>query len=374
MKTIREADLNNKTVIVRFDYNVPIKDGVIMDDTRIIKSLKTLDYLLENSKKVIILSHLGRIKTEEDKKDKSLRPVCDYLSKKINKKIAFCEYENEQDIIDNNDVIMMENTRFFDVDNNKESDSDEELSKYFASFGDIFINDAFGVSHREAASNVGISKFLPSYNGFLIEEEINNLNKLINDVKRPYTIIMGGAKVSDKIKIIDNLIDKVDYLLIGGGMVYTFLKAKGIEIGKSILEEEYVSNAKRLLDKYNDKIVLIEDNYIQDKSIKDINNMSKDDIGYDIGPKTIEVFKGIINKSSTIFYNGPMGLFEEDYSYGTKELCEALNNSKSIVVIGGGDTVNAVKEYVPDNKFIISTGGGASLEYLEGKKLPGVFL
>ena len=374
MKTIREADLNNKTVIVRFDYNVPIKDGVIMDDTRIIKSLKTLDYLLDNSKKVIILSHLGRIKTEEDKKDKSLRPVCDYLSKKINKKIAFCEYKNEQDIIDNNDVIMMENTRFFDVDNNKESDSDEELSKYFASFGDIFINDAFGVSHREAASNVGISKFLPSYNGFLIEEEINNLNKLINDVKRPYTIIMGGAKVSDKIKIIDNLIDKVDYLLIGGGMVYTFLKAKGIEIGKSILEEEYVSNAKRLLDKYNDKIVLIEDNYIQDKSIKDINNMSKDDIGYDIGPKTIEVFKGIINKSSTIFYNGPMGLFEEDYSYGTKELCEALNNSKSIVVIGGGDTVNAVKEYVPDNKFIISTGGGASLEYLEGKKLPGVFL
>lgn len=374
MKTIKEANLKNKTVVVRFDYNVPVENGKIIDDTRIISSLKTLNYILESSKKVIILSHMGRIKTIDDKEKYTLLPVANYLSKLIGRDIAFCDYTNIEETINNNDIIMMENTRVFDLDNNKESDCDRELSKFFASFGEVFINDAFGTCHRKNASNVGISEFLPSYNGFLVEEEINNLNKLIDNVKRPYTIIMGGAKVSDKIKVIDNLIEKVDYLLIGGGMVYTFLKAKGLEIGKSICEEDYIDYSKKLLDKYPDKIVLIEDNYIEDKSIKNIDEMNNNDIGYDIGPKTIEVFKEIINNSKTIFYNGPMGLFEEGYEYGTKELLKILNDSDSLVVIGGGDTVSSVNKYLKENHFIISTGGGASLEYLEGKELPGVFV
>ena len=374
MKTIKEANINNKTVIIRFDYNVPVENGKIMDDTRIISSLKTLNYVLKFAKKVVILSHMGRVKVEEDKKKYSLRIVCDYLSKLINKKIAFCDYTNVEEIINNNEIIMMENTRFFDLDNNKESNSDEELSKYFASFGDIFINDAFATCHRNNASNVGISKYLPSYNGFLVEEEVNNLDKLLNNVKRPYTVIMGGAKVSDKLKVINNLIEKVDYLIISGGMAYTFLKGKGYNIGKSICEEEYIDDAKKLIADYPNKILLIKDNYIEDKSIKTIEEMNDNNIGYDIGPKTIECYKDIINKSKTIFYNGPMGLFEKDYEYGTKELLKILNDSEAFVVIGGGDTVSAVNKYQKENHFTISTGGGASLEYLEGKKLPGVFL
>ena len=374
MKTIKEANIYNKSVIIRFDYNVPVENGKIMDDTRIISSLKTLNYVLKSAKKVIILSHMGRVKVEEDKKKYSLKIVCDYLSKLIDKKIAFCDYTNVEETINNNEIIMMENTRFFDLDNNKESNSDEELSKYFASFGDIFINDAFGTCHRNNASNVGISKFLPSYNGFLVEEEINNLDKLLDNVKRPYTVIMGGAKVSDKLKVINNLIEKVDYLIISGGMAYTFLKEKGYNIGKSICEDEYIDYAKKLIKNYSDKIVLIEDNYIEDKSIKNIEEMDDNNIGYDIGPKTIECYKEIINKSKTVFYNGPMGLFEKGYEYGTKELLKLLNNSKAFVVIGGGDTVSAVNKYQKENHFTISTGGGASLEYLEGKKLPGVFL
>ena len=244
----------------------------------------------------------------------------------------------------------------------------------WASFGDIFINDAFATCHRNNASNVGISKYLPSYNGFLVEEEVNNLDKLLNNVKRPYTVIMGGAKVSDKLKVINNLIEKVDYLIISGGMAYTFLKGKGYNIGKSICEEEYIDDAKKLIADYPNKILLIKDNYIEDKSIKTIEEMNDNNIGYDIGPKTIECYKDIINKSKTIFYNGPMGLFEKDYEYGTKELLKILNDSEAFVVIGGGDTVSAVNKYQKENHFTISTGGGASLEYLEGKKLPGVFL
>ena len=374
MKTIKEANLSNKNVVVRFDYNVPMDNGKIVDDTRIVSSLKTLNYILKYAKKVIILSHMGRVKVEEDKKKYSLKIVCDYLSKLIDKKIAFCDYTNVEDVINNNEIIMMENTRFFDLDNNKESNSDDELSKYFASFGDVFINDAFGTCHRNNASNVGISKYLPSYNGFLVEEEVNNLDKLLNDVKRPYTVIMGGAKVSDKIKVIDNLIEKVDYLIISGGMAYTFLKAKGFNIGKSICEDDYIDYAKKLINDYSNKILLIEDNYIEDNSIKNIDEMNDNNIGYDIGPKTIEVYKDIIHKSKTIFYNGPIGLFEKGYEYGTIELLKLLNDSEAFVVIGGGDTVSAVNKYQKDNHFIISTGGGASLEYLEGKKLPGVFL
>ena len=372
MKTIKDIDLSNKKVIIRFDYNVPIKDGVIQDDTRIIKSLKTLNYVLERASKVIILSHLGRIKSEEDKKNNSLKVVCDYLSKLINKDIAFCNYVDEENIINNNDIIMMENTRFFDLDNKKESNNDESLSKYYASFGDVFINDAFGTCHRSNSSNVGISNYLPSCNGFLVEEEVNNLNKLLDNTNHPYVVIMGGKKVSDKIQVINNLVKKVDKLLIGGAMTFTFLKALGKNVGSSYYEEEELEYAKDLLDTYKDKIVLTTDCYIEDKSIKNIDDFSDNNIGYDIGSNTINIFKDNLKDAKTIFFNGPMGLFEEGYEYGTKELCEYLNTLDSYIVIGGGDTVSAVNKFVPNNKFIISTGGGASLEYLEGKKLPGI--
>lgn len=371
MKTIKEANIDNKKVLLRLDLNVPIKDNIILDDTRIKKSLKTLNYILERASKVIILSHLGRIKNEEDKKNNSLKIVCDYLSKLINKKISFYDYTNDEVL--NDKIIMFENTRYFDLDNNKESNNDKELAKYFSSFGDIFINDAFGTCHRSNASNVGISEYLSSYNGFLVEEEINCLNKLLNNPEKPYIVIMGGKKVSDKINIIENIIEKCDKLIIGGAMVFTFLKAKGFNIGSSILEEESIEFAKKMIDKYNDKIVLIKDIYNQDKELIDINDIKETDIGFDIGNETINSFKNVLNNSKTIFFNGPMGLFEEGYEYGTKELCNILNKSDAYIVVGGGDTVNAVNKYALNNNFNISTGGGASLEYLEGKKLPGVF-
>lgn len=372
MKLLSSADLNNKRVIIRCDFNVPIKDNKIVDDTRIIKSLKTIKYALERASKVILLSHLGRIKDESDKEKNSLRIVSKRLSELLNEKVEFCTYEEDiKEVVNNNKIVLLENTRFFDLDNKKESNCDLELSKYFASFGDIFINDAFGTCHRENASNVGISKYLPSYNGFLVEEEINNLNKL-NNPERPFTVIMGGKKVSDKIKVIENLIQKVDKLLIGGAMVYTFLKANNENIGSSFYEEEYIDFAKKMLNEYKDKIVLIKDNFISDKTCKNIKDMKSDDIGLDIGYESVNEFLSIIKNSKTIFFNGSLGLEEEGYNYGTIKVLEGLNKNNGLVIIGGGDTVSSVNKYLKENNFILSTGGGATLEYLEGKKLPGI--
>ena len=370
MRKITDIDINNKNVIIRFDYNVPIKNGKITDDTRIIKSLKTLNYCIERANRIVILSHLGRIKTEDDIKNNSLKVVCDYLSNLINKPITFCDYN--MDSLPNAKIIMMENTRFFDLDNKKESNCDRGLSKYFSSFGEVFINDAFGVSHRENASNVGISKYLPSVNGFLIEEEVNNLNKLF-EPDRPFLLIMGGSKVSDKIGVINNLITKVDKLLIGGKMVYTFLKANNYDISSDMYEDEYISYCKELLDNYKDKIVLIEDNYNEKKELIDIKDMTINDKGLDIGIKTVNKFKEEIEKSNTILFNGTLGLCEEGYTFGTIEILKSLNDNKGYIVVAGGDTVSAVNNLLGDNHFILSTGGGASLEYLEGKKLKGIF-
>ena len=369
MKTLRDINIDNKTVIVRFDYNVPIKNGIIIDDTRIKKSLKTLNYILEKASHVVILSHLGRINTKEDLKNNSLKPVCDYLSNLINENIKFCIYENEYELINSNKIVMMENTRLFDIDNKRESNCDEELSKYFSSFGDVFVNDAFGVSHRKNASNVGISKYLESCVGFLIEEEINNLNKIINP-SRPFIVIMGGSKVSDKIGIINNLIKKVDKLLIGGGMAYTFLKAKGYEIGKSVCEDDYLDYAREVLK--SGKIILPVDSYIENMEIKNIEDILKEDKCLDIGPRTVSLFEKELINSKTVFFNGPLGRFEDGYSYGTKKIFEYLNKINGIVIVGGGDTVSSVNKLLNKNNFIISTGGGAALEYLEGKELPGV--
>ena len=372
MKIIRDVDLQNKKVIIRCDFNVPIKDGIIVDDTRIIKSLKTINYALERASKVILLSHLGRIKEESDKEKNSLKIVSNKLSELLGINVKFCTYEEDiENAIKENKIVLLENTRFFDLNNKKESNNDLELAKYFASFGDIFINDAFGTCHRSNASNVGISNYLPSYNGFLVEEEISNLNKL-NDPKRPFTVIMGGKKVSDKIKVIENLINKCDNLLIGGAMVYTFIKALNKNIGLSFYEEDYIDFANEMLKKHGDKILLINDNFIQGNKCIKIDDMNNNDIGYDIGIESCQEFCKVISYSKTIFFNGSLGLEEEGYSYGTKNILEALNKSNALVIIGGGDTVSAVNKYVKNNKFILSTGGGATLEYIEGKKLPGV--
>ena len=372
MKTIKDLDINNKRVIIRFDYNVPIKDGVILDDTIIVKSLKTLNYARKCASKVIILSHLGRIKTIDDKEKNSLRVVCDHLSELINEKVAFSTYDDAKEVIENNDIIMMENTRFFDLDNNKESNENEELSKYFASFGDIFVNEAFSCSHRECSSITGISKILPSVNGFQVCIEIDNLSKLLNDYEKPYTICLGGKKVSDKIGLIDNLINKVDYILVSGLMAYTFLKAKGYNTGNNFVEEEKIDYCKELLDKYSDKIILSVDAYTSNKEYKLVSELNDNDECLDIGEKTVDLFKTYLEKSKTIFINGPFGLFEnDDFSKGSKSMCEVFKSLNSSIYAGGGETTYMLNKFNVGNVFM-STGGGATLTYLSTGKLIGI--
>ena len=382
MKTIKDFDLKNKKVIIRVDFNVPMKDSVITDDNRIRESLKTINYAIDNDAKVILLSHLGRIKEEGDLEKNSLLPVSNRLSELLGKKVIFINktrgtiLENAINNMQNGDVLLMENTRYEDLDGKKESSNDAELGKYWASLGDIFINDAFGTSHRAHASNVGIASHLPSGIGFLVEKELNNMLPVIDNPNRPFTIIMGGSKVSDKIGVIDNLIDKCDYLLIGGGMAYTFLKAKGIEIGKSLFEEDYLDYCSNLINKTN-KIILPIDHVVSidiespNCTVKD--NIEKNDIALDIGPKTIELFRSYITKSKTIIWNGPVGMFENKlYQNGTESICKMFNKNQT-VIIGGGDSASAVINLgYKDNVTHISTGGGASLELLEGKSLPGI--
>lgn len=380
MITIDKMDLSGKRVIIRCDLNVPIKGGILEDDTRIKRSVKTIKYALNNADRVIILSHLGRIKSIEDKKKNSLKIVCDRLSELLGKDICFCTYEeNINEKINNNKIVMLENVRFFDLDNKKESNNDEELSRFYASFADIFVNDAFGVSHRESSSIVGISKLLPSCIGFLVKEEIDKLNELLYNPKKPFIIILGGAKVSDKIGIISNLIDKVDKIIIVGAMAFTFLKANNINVGKSLVDEDSIEYCKKLLKRYNSKIVLPIDVYVSDnidskfKEKKDITNISINDIAFDIGEKTIENIKKILINAETVFLNGPAGAFEyEMFSYGTKSLFEVLKNSPAKVIIGGGDSASAAMNFgYGDSFYHISTGGGSSLKFLEGKELKG---
>ena len=378
MKKIIDIHLIGKRVLIRCDLNVPIKNNVIQDETRIIKSIDTIKYALKNANKVIIISHLGRIKTREDLEKNSLKIVCERLSNLLNEKIVFCTYEEDvYSIINNNKIVMLENTRFFDLDNNKESNNDKKISEYFASLADVFINDAFGVLHREASSTVGVSKLLPSAIGFLVENEINKLSELFNP-KKPFSIILGGNKVSDKIGIIYNLIDKIDNIVIVGKMAFTFLKADGINVLDSMVEENYLSYAKDLLTRFSDKIILPLDVYEADdingnnKKLVNIDYISKE--AFDIGPKTIQNIKDKIKLSETIFLNGPAGVFEnEEFSYGTKTIIEYLNTLNSKIIIGGGDSVNAVNKFAKNNNFYhISTGGGASLEFLSGNDLPGL--
>ena len=386
-KTIQDYDLSGKKVIIRCDFNVPIEDGIIKDESRIKKSLKTIRYARKNNAKVILMSHLGRVKTKEDKQKYTLKPIAESLSKYLRKKVIFIDQTRGKKLekaIDNmkeKDVILIENTRFEDLDGKKESNNDKDLGKYWASLGDIFINDAFGTIHRSHASNLGIASNLPSGLGFLTKDEIKKLTKLTDKPKKPYTIILGGAKVSDKIGVISNLINRADYILIGGGMAFTFLKAAGFNIGSSICEKEKISYCREILDKYPDKLILPID-IITATEMKEnvktherfINEIEEDEIGLDIGPKTLEVFKQYLDDCKTIFWNGPMGCFEtQGFVFGTKKLLDIITNTKAYTVVGGGDTARAAVTFNYQDKIShVSTGGGASLAFLEGTKLPAL--
>lgn len=386
-KTIRDYDLSGKKVIIRVDFNVPIKDGKITDDNRIKASLETINYAISNNAKVILMSHLGRIKTEEDKIKNTLEPVALRLSELLDKEIIFVD-ETRGKILEDaiselkpGEILLMENTRFEDLNNKAESSNSEELGKYWASLGDIYINDAFGTSHRSHASNVGIASNLPNGIGFLIEKEIKEIEQTIKNPQRPFTVILGGSKVKDKIGVIENLVNIADYILIGGAMAYTFLKASGIEIGSSLLDEESIDFCKNVLKKYSDKIILPIDS-VNALEISDevtprecfINEIKENEIGLDIGYNTVKLFKQYLQKSKTIIWNGPLGYFEiKNFSNGTKKICEVLKDIDAKKIVGGGDTGAAIIEFgYKDSVSFISTGGGASLEMLEGKKLPGI--
>lgn len=370
MENITSADVKNKKVIVRVDYNVPIKNGKILDETRIIASLETINYLIKNEAKVILLSHLGRIKSEEDKNTNSLSIVAKRLSKLVNVPVYFVGATRGhivEETVDNlltGEIVLIENTRFEDFPKKLESSCDEALSKYWARLGDIFVLEAFGSAHRCHASTYGISKYLPSYAGFLVEKETNMLNEAL---KSSRTLIMGGAKVEDKIGVIDNLITTSDCLLLGGAMCFTFLKSRGIDVGSSIVSEDHIDYAKGILEEYPNKIVLPID-VVTQNGVKDINELLTDDIGFDIGPKTIELYKEKLSNSNMVLWNGPLGKYEEkEYENGTKEILDFLESQTYKTILAGGDVVAACT-YFDKKMYYISTGGGSTLEYLEGKR------
>lgn len=381
-------DLKGKKVLIRVDFNVPIKDGVIGDDNRMVAALPTINYVLEQGGKAILFSHLGRIKTEEDKKSLSLRPVAEHLAELLNKPVTFvpatrgAQLEEAIAKMEDGDVLVVENTRFEDLDGKKESKNDPELGKYWASLGDVYINDAFGTAHRAHASNVGIaSNMQQAAAGFLLEKEIKFLGEAVDNPAHPFVAILGGAKVSDKIGVITHLLDKADKIIVGGGMTYTFYAAKGIKIGNSLVETDKIELAKELLEKAGDKLVLPVDNVCAKEFSNDVpNKVFEGDIadGYmalDIGPKSVALFKETLADAKTVVWNGPMGVFEmSNYAKGTLEIGEFLGTlSDATTIVGGGDSTAAVKKLgVSDKLTHISTGGGASLEYLEGKELPGI--
>lgn len=385
MKTIRDFDLNGKKVIIRVDFNVPIKDGNITDDNRLKMSLETINYAIEKNAKVILMSHLGRVKIEEDKIKNDLKIIVPRLEELLNQKVIFSsstrgiELEQKVSELKNGQVLLIQNTRYEDLNGNLESSNDASLGKYWASLGEIFINDAFGTSHRSHASNVGIASHLPSGIGFLVEKELEALD--INHSEKPISIVLGGSKVKDKISLIENLVNIADYILIGGGMAYTFLKAHGIEVGSSLLDEDSIDFCKRMLEQYPNKIILPIDS-VNAKEIKEnvevkecfISEIKEDEIGLDIGYNTAKLFKTYLEKSKTIIWNGPVGMYEiKPFDQGTKRICEILKNIHAKKIVGGGDTASAVINLGYKDVFDhISTGGGASLELLEGKKLPGV--
>ena len=370
MHSIKGIYVTGKRVIVRVDYNVPITDGKIDDDTKILASLKTINYLLDKKAKIILLSHLGRIKSQADKESHSLEIVAKHLSTLVSCGIYFIPFTRGEIVnktienMNNGEIVILENTRFEDYPKSLESSCDEALSKYWASLGDIFVLDAFGSAHRCHASTYGISKYLPSYSGFLVDNEVSMLDKAIHQRK---TLILGGAKVDDKIGVIDNLINTSDNILLGGAMCFTFLKASGVNVGESIVSDDKIRYAKSLLDTHGNKIILPID-VVTNDGVKDVTNIGNSGIGYDIGPKTINKYKELLINSKLILWNGPLGMFEDPkYEDGTKKVMQFIYNQSIPTILAGGDIISASHKF-KYNFTYLSTGGGATLEYLEGKR------
>ena len=386
-KTIRDIEVAGKKVLVRCDFNVPLdgETGEITDNRRIRAALPTINYLLDNNAKVILCSHLGRPKGEVNPKY-SLKPVAEELSKLLNKKVTLAKDVIGEDAekltsnMENGDIILLENVRF----HKEEEKNDPEFAKKLASFAEIYVNDAFGTAHRAHASTAGVADYLPAVSGFLIEKELEFLGSSLENPQRPFIAILGGAKVSDKIGVIENLLEKVDTLLIGGGMAYTFYKAQGHGIGTSICEEDKLDLAKEILEKAKQKgvnLLLPVDNHVSSEYSNDgeskfveSTEIPEGFMGLDIGPKTIENFKNVIKTAKTILWNGPLGVSEfERFAEGTNQIAKALAESSAVTIIGGGDSAAAIEKMgLADKMTHISTGGGASLEFLEGKVLPGI--
>lgn len=385
---LQNMNVNNKRVVLRCDFNVPIKNGKILDNNKILQSLETIQYLIDHKCKIIILSHLGRVKVEADKAKNTLLPVAEELKKLLSVKVIFSKQTRSTALselalsLKSGQILLLENTRYEDVPNNLESGNDPQLASYWASLGDVFVMDAFGSAHRKHASTNGIAKFIPSCIGFLIQKEITMLNDYVLNPEKPFTIIMGGAKIDDKLELMNKLLPKCDYMLLMGGLANTCLEVLGFNVGTSIVSKnpKILSDVKEMLLKYKDKISLpydaivgndFDDNYIQHKLISKIE---ANDAIKDIGSKTIEEYKKIILKSMTVFVNGTAGIYEDKrYANGTKEMYSILANSGVSVIVGGGDAVSAVRKFGFENSFnYISTGGGATLEYIVNESLPAM--
>lgn len=378
MKYIEDINIENKKVILRLDLNVTIKDGKILDDTKIISSIPTINYLLNKNCKILILSHLGKIKTEEDKIKNTLHPVCKLLSEHLKRNIIFISNQEDPDIpniLNDNEIVMLENTRYLDIPLKRESKCDMALAKFWASAGEIFINDAFATSHRKHASNYGISKYLPSAYGLLFKKELDGLSVITKENPlKPFTVIMGGAKVDDKVLLIKAMLKKCDYLIVGGGIANTLLKAKSFNIGKSIYSEAELETVKEIINSNYTKIIYPKDVVVlnnENTEIKNIDDVQDEDIIYDIGPTTIEYYKDYLLKSKTIFMNGTVGLYEDErFSNGTKSVLNILEKCEGKKIAGGGDALSSINKFGKSEAFdFMSTGGGATLEYISTNKI-----
>lgn len=386
-KTVRDIEIKGKKALVRCDFNVPMQDGKITDDIRITSALPTIKYLVENGAKVILMSHMGRPKGEA-KMEYTLKPVAERLSELLGQDVIFNSVPEvvNQEIVDTvaalteGQVMLLENVRF----RKEETKNEEGFAKELAQLGDFFVNDAFGTAHRAHCSTAGVADYLPAVSGFLIEKEVKFLGEALENPQRPFVAIMGGAKVGDKIPVIENLIKKVDTLIIGGGMSYTFFKSMGLEIGTSILDEASIELANQLMKKAADAgvdmilpvdvVCAKEFDNNSDAITCDIDKIPADCMGMDMGPKSIANVQKILSEAKTVVWNGPMGVFEmPNFAEGTKSVAAALADSSAVTIIGGGDSAAAVEQFGYANKMThISTGGGASLEFLEGKDLPGI--
>ena len=387
-KTIEDIDVKGKKVLVRCDFNVPLKDGVITDENRLNGALPTINYLLNKGARVILCSHLGKPKGEP-KPELSLAPVAKRLSEMLNKEVVFAADDNvvgenaktAVEKMENGDIVLLQNTRY----RKEETKNEDNFSEELASLAEVFVNDAFGTAHRAHCSTVGVSEYTKeNVCGYLIQKELKFLGESVQSPIKPFVAILGGAKVSDKIAVIENLLDKVDTLIIGGGMAYTFLKAQGYEIGTSLLEEDKVDYSKEMIDKAKSKgvnLLLPVDNIVADKFASDATPVTTDDanipsgyMGLDIGPKTTKIYVNAIKDAKTVIWNGPMGVFEfSNFANGTLEVAKTMANANATTIVGGGDSAAAVNQLGFGDKMThVSTGGGASLEFLEGKELPGI--